>query len=153
MKATLNLALALCALGLALPTAAQFAKAEDAIKYRQSALTVLGTHFSRLGAMAEGKAPYDAAQAAANAEIVLVASRLPWHAFGAGTDKGRETAAHPEIWQQQAKFKERSEAMQAQVADQLVPAARSGSLEQLKASFGPTARSCKACHDDFRRKR
>ena len=31
-------------------------------------------------------------------------------------------------------------------------AAKSGSLEQLKAAFGPTAQSCKACHDDFRRK-
>jgi hypothetical protein len=29
---------------------------EDAIKYRQSALSVMGTHFGRLGAMANGKA-------------------------------------------------------------------------------------------------
>ena len=42
--------------------------------------------------------------------------------------------------------------MQATVAEKLLPAAKSGSLEQLKAAFGPTAQSCKACHDDFRRK-
>ena len=34
-----------------LPAAAQFAKPEDAVKYRQSALTVMGTHFGRVGAM------------------------------------------------------------------------------------------------------
>ena len=69
-----------------------------------------------------------------------------------GTDKGRETAARPEIWQEQAKFKERAEKMQATVAQTLLPAARSGNLDQLKAAFGPTAQSCKACHDEFRRK-
>lgn len=40
----------------------------------------------------------------------------------------------------------------AQVADKLVPAAKSGSLDELKTAFGPTAQRCKACHDDFRRK-
>lgn len=152
MKIAATSLLAAAVLTLAMPASAQFAKAEDAIKYRQSALTVLGTHFARLGAMANGKAPYDAAQAAADADVVLVASRLPWHAFGDGTDKGRETAARPEIWKEQAKFKERGDAMQAQVADKLVPAAKSGNLDQLKAAFGPTAQSCKACHDDFRRR-
>jgi cytochrome c556 len=42
--------------------------------------------------------------------------------------------------------------MQATVAQTLLLAAKSGNLDQLKAAFGPTAQSCKACHDDFRRK-
>ena len=49
MKIAVSLALALSAATLAPPASAQFAKAEDAIKYRQSALTVLGTHFGRPG--------------------------------------------------------------------------------------------------------
>ena len=40
---------------------AQFAKAEDAIKYRQSALTVMSNHMGRLAAMAKGERPFDAA--------------------------------------------------------------------------------------------
>lgn len=152
MKTIPTLLLALGAATLSVPAAAQFAKPEDAIKFRQSPLTVMGTYFSRLGAMANGKAPYDAAVAAADAELVAMVSHLPWQAFGPGTDKGRETAARPEIWQEQAKFKERAEKMQATVAQTLLPAARSGNLDQLKAAFGPTAQSCKACHDDFRRK-
>ncbi len=152
MKTIPTLLLALGAATLSVPAAAQFAKPEDAIKFRQSALTVMGTYFSRLGAMANGKAPYDAAVAAADAELVAMVSHLPWQAFGPGTDKGRETAARPEIWQEQAKFKERAEKMQSTVAQTLLPAAKSGNLDQLKAAFGPTAQSCKACHDDFRRK-
>ncbi|MFT3779119.1 MAG: cytochrome c [Ottowia sp.] len=151
MKTALSLMLALSAATLAVPAAAQFAKAEDAIKYRQSALTVLGNHFGRLGAMANGRAPFDAAVAAADADVVAVAARLPWHAFGPGTDTGRATAARPEIWTEQDKFKDRAEKMQAEVA-KLVPAAKSGNLDQLKAAFGPAAQSCKACHDDFRRR-
>lgn len=152
MKTIPTLLLALGAATLSVPAAAQFAKPEDAIKFRQSALTVMGTYFSRLGAMANGKAPYDAAVAAADAELVAMVSHLPWQAFGPGTDKGRETAARPEIWQEQAKFKERAEKMQSTVAQTLLPAAKSGNLDQLKAAFGPAAQSCKACHDDFRRK-
>ena len=44
-----------------LSAAAQFQKPEDAIKYRQSVMTVMANHLGRVGAMAQGKAPYDAA--------------------------------------------------------------------------------------------
>ena len=45
---------------LSAPASAQFAKAEDAIKYRQSAFFVMGQHFSRIGAMANGRRRSDA---------------------------------------------------------------------------------------------
>ena len=51
-----SLAVSAVALAAALPAAAQFAKPEDAIKYRQSALSVMGTHFGRIGAVVQGKA-------------------------------------------------------------------------------------------------
>ena len=54
-----------CGLCVALPAAAQFQKPEDAIKYRQSALTVMGNHFGRIAAMAQGRIPFDAKAAAA----------------------------------------------------------------------------------------
>jgi len=152
MKKLMHLALALGALSLSVPAAAQFAKAEDAIKYRQAALTVLGSHFGRLGAMAQGKMPFDATAAAADADVVAVVSKLPWHAFGAGTDAGAPTGARAEIWKEEAKFKERSDRLDAEVT-KLVAAAKTGNLDNLKAAFGPAAQSCKACHDDFRRRR
>ena len=39
----------------AAPAIAQFAKTEDAIKYRQSAMSLMGNHMGRLAAMAQGK--------------------------------------------------------------------------------------------------
>lgn len=149
MKKTLSLMSTLLVLTFAIPVQAQFAKPEDAIKYRKASYTVMAAHFGRLGAMASGRAPYDAKAAAENAELVAALSKLPWSAFGEGTDKG-DTRAKPEIWKESAKFKEASDKMQAEVV-KLNAAAKAGNLDALKAAFGPAAASCKACHDNFRK--
>ncbi|MBP6245579.1 cytochrome c [Limnohabitans sp.] len=149
MKTILNLLAAAMALTLAVPAQAQFAKPDDAIKYRKASFTVMATHFGRLGAMANGRLPYDAKVAADNAELVTTMSKLPWAAFGEGTDKG-ETRAKPEIWKESAKYKEAADKMQAEMA-KLNMAAKAGNVEALKAAFGPAAASCKACHDNFRK--
>lgn len=150
MKKLATLALIASAMTWSLPASAQFAKPEDAVKYRKSALSVMGTHFGRIGAMATGKAPFDAKAAADNADIVLTLSKLPWAAFGPGTDQG-ETKAKPDIWKDPAKFKSGAEKMQAEVV-KLSAAAKTGNLDTLKAAFGQTAEACKACHDTFRSK-
>ena len=149
MKAILSIMSAALAFTLALPAQAQFAKPEDAIKYRKASFTVMSAHFGRLGAMANGRVPYDAKAAAENAEVVSALAKLPWTAFGDGTDKG-ETRAKPEIWKETAKFKEASDKMVAEMG-KLNTAAKAGNLDALKAAFGPAAASCKACHDNFRK--
>lgn len=149
MKMILSLLSAAMAITLALPAQAQFAKPEDAVKYRKASYTVMATHFGRLGAMASGRAPYDAKVAAENAEVVATLAKLPWAAFGEGTDKG-ETRAKPEIWKELAKFKEASDKMQAEIT-KLNTAAKAGNLDALKTAFAPAAASCKACHDSFRK--
>ena len=130
------------------PAAAQFAKTEDAISYRQSAMFIQNQHFGRIAAMANGRAPFDASSAAANADSVAGISKLPWPAFGAGTEGGK---ARPEIWKEQAKFKELSEKLQAET-DKLQTVAKGGNLEAIKAQVGAVGQTCKACHDDFRKK-
>ena len=132
-----------------LPAAAQFQKPEDAIKYRQSAFTVMANHFSRVAAMAQGRVPFDAKVAAENADIVLTMSKLPFQGFGEGTDKGLPQRAKPEVWKEQAKFKAAAEKMQGEVA-KLDAAAKTGNLDAIKAAVGAVGGSCKACHDDFR---
>lgn len=151
MKAVAAFALAVATLGLSSPVAAQFAKPEDAIKYRQSALFVLGQHFGRLGAMANGRIPFDAKAAQENADVVAHMAHLPWAGFGPGTDKGAPTKALPEIWTEQAKFKEHSDKLQAETV-KLAAAAKTGNLDNLKSAFGATASTCKACHDSYRGK-
>jgi cytochrome c556 len=149
MKKITAAALAAFAVTLAVPAAAQFAKPEDSIKYRQSALFVMGQHFGRIGAMANGRIPFDAAAAAANADVAVAMSKLPWAGFGPGTDKGLPTKAKAEIWSDSAKFKAAGDKMQEEMV-KLAAAAKTGSLDNLKAAFGPVAGTCKACHDDFR---
>jgi len=137
---------------LAAPASAQFAKREDAIKYRQSAMFVMGTHFyGRLGPMAGGKVPFDAKAAAENAAVVAQMAHLPWPAFMPGTDKGGNTKAKPEIWTEQVKFKESADKMIAETV-KLDAAAKTGNLDALKTAYAATSDSCKACHDAFQNK-
>lgn len=150
MKTLVSATLAAVVLAMSAPASAQFAKPEDAIKYRKASLTVMAAHFGRIGAMVNGKAPFDAKAAAENAELVATLSHLPWAAFGPGTDLG-ETKAKPEIWKEQAKFKGGADKLQAE-ATKLAAAAKTGNLDNLKAAFGATAETCKACHDAFRAK-
>jgi cytochrome c556 len=150
MKFAASLAFAAVA-ATALPASAQFAKPEDAIKYRQSALFVMGQHFGRIGAMATGKAPYDAKAALENAEIVDQMAKLPWAGFVEGSDKAGNTKAKPEIWSEQAKFKDHNLKLVSETP-KLVAAAKTNNLDNLKAAFQSTAGTCKACHDDFRNK-
>ena len=150
MKKTFLSTLTLAAIALSLPAAAQFAKPEDAIKYRKSAFTLTAAHFGRLGAMSTGKVPFDAKVASDNAEIVANLSKLPWAAFGEGTDMG-ETKAKADIWKQAASFKEHSDKFQAE-ALKLAAAAKTGKEDAFKAAFTATAGTCKSCHDDFRSK-
>jgi len=149
MKTIASFVLAAAAVTLAAPASAQFAKPEDAIKYRKSALTVMATHFGRVAAMASGRVPFDAKVAADNAAIAESMSKLPWAAFVDGSDKG-ETKAKPEIWSDAAKFKEANEKMQGEMT-KLAAAAKTGNLDSIKAAVGATGGSCKACDDVFRK--
>ena len=149
MNRSLLVAAALAGVAFGLPAAAQFQKPEDAIKYRQSSFTVMSNHFGRIGAMAQGKVPFDAKAAADNAAIVLVMSKLPYTAFGEGTDKGLPTRAKPEVWSNNAKFKAAAEKLQGEVV-KLDEAAKGGNFDAVKAAAGAVGSACKACHDDFR---
>lgn len=148
MKFAASLALAAAACALALPASAQFAKPEDAVKYRQGALFVMGQHFGRIGAMVNGRAPYDAKAAVANAEVVAFMSHLPWAGFGEDTDM-ISPRAKGAIWKEQARFKEGQQRLMDQTA-KLLAAAKTNDLGNLKTAFGQTAQACKSCHDHFR---
>lgn len=146
---TWTTALAVLLAATAIPAAAQFAKPEDAIKYRQNALFVMQQNFARVAGMAQGKIPFDAkvaADSAANAEFV---SRLPWAGFGDGTDKGGNTKAKAEIWKDKAKFMEYAEKTQQEMT-KLSAAAKTGNQDAIKAAVGAVGGTCKTCHDAFR---
>jgi len=141
------LCVAVCA--TALPASAQFAKPEDAIKYRKSGMSMMSVHFGRVAGMANGRIPFDAKAAADNAEIATYLSKLPYAGFIDGTDKG-DTKAKPEIWAEMDKFKAAATKMQDEMV-KLNVAAKGGNIDQIKAQAGEVGKACKACHDTYRK--
>jgi len=149
MKRLLLAVTTVAGLGLSLPAAAQFQKPEDAVKYRQSAMFVMANHFGRIGAMVNGRAPYDAGVAATNAEVVATMSRLPFIGFVEGTPGTVKGGANAKIWSDRAGFDAGAKKMQDEVA-KLVTASKANNLDTLKAAFGEVGKTCKGCHDDYR---
>ena len=150
MKIIATLLITAATLTLSGTASAQFAKPEDAVKYRKSALFVMQQHFARVGAMANGRVPFDATAIAANAAIAESMSKLPWAGFVEGSDKG-ETRAKPEIWTEQAKFKEGADKMMAEMS-KLAVVAKGGDIESIKAAVNAVGGSCKSCHDAYQKK-
>lgn len=134
---------------LAMPALAQFAKPDDAIRYRRAAFTVMGTHFGRVAAMANGRAPFDAKAVADNAEVATLLSKLPYAGFVEGSDQG-ETRALPKIWAEMENFRTLAAKMQDEMA-RLNTAAKSGNGEAIKAAVAATDRACMACHESYRK--
>lgn len=150
MKKLTRLTMAIAVTVATIPAMAQFQKPDDAVKYRQNAFYVMSQHFGRLGAMANGKVPYDAKAAAENAAIVETLSKLPWAGFMPGTES-LKSSAKPEVWSEKAKFDQGAEKMRGEVT-KLAAAAKMGNVEALKAAFGDAASTCKACHDSYKMK-
>ena len=148
MKALVNSLLVTAAVVLAAPAHAQFAKPEDAVKYRQAAFRLMGNHMGRINAQLKADKP-DLRVIQSSAALVETFSLLPFEAFGPGTDKNTEAKA--EVWKEPAKFKAAAEKMQAEAA-KLVATTKGGDVKAIQTQFGAVGGSCKACHDDFKNK-
>ena len=127
------------------------AKPEDVIKYRQSVYKVMGWNFAPMAAMVKGEKPFDKEAFARHAMILSQMSPLAMEGFAAGSDKGAETKAKPEIWTKSADFKEKMDKMAGE-SKKLAAIASTGSFDDIKKQFGTTAGACKACHDDYKSK-
>ena len=149
MKKIAPFALAAFAIGFSASSSAQFAKPEDAVKYRKNSFFVMQQNFGRVAGMATGKIPFDAKVAADSAAVAEFVGRLPWVAFGDGTDKG-DTRAKPEIWKEKAKFNEYADKMNLEMS-KLAVAAKTGNLDSIKTAVAATGGTCKTCHDAYRK--
>ena len=152
MKKLVKLSICLIFVAVAVGGAyAQFAKPEDAIKYRKSVMFLIAQHFGRMGAVVKGKADYEKQSFTRNAMVMEALSHLPWEAsMMAGTDKG-DTTLNAAVFAKQDEFKASGQAFEAGTA-KLVSVSESGDLNAIKAQFGEVAKSCKGCHEKFRTK-
>ncbi|MCU0759968.1 MAG: cytochrome c [Steroidobacteraceae bacterium] len=124
-------------------------EAEAAIKYRQSVYTVIYNNFGPLGAMASGKAPFDAAIFKRNAARVAFMSSIAPDTFPEVSKTGN-TKAKPEIWANKAEFDKLMKDFQDKSGALASAAQKATSVDEVKAAFGATGAACKACHDKFK---
>ena len=131
--------------------AADFGKPEDAIKYRKAAMSLMGTHFKGMAAVIKGQSPYDKDAFMAEAQLFDTLSSLPWEAFAVmGSEKGDTTMTAAAL-ENPDKFKAETEQFQSAVKG-YISAAESGDLGGIKSAFGEVAKTCKSCHEAFRKK-
>ncbi len=130
---------------------AQFAKPEDAIKYRKSVMFLIAQHFQRMGAVVQGKSAYEKDAFSANADVVAMLATLPWEAtMEPGSDKG-DTTLSSAVFDKPAQFRKTAESFQTDTA-MLAGTAKGGDLNAIKAQFGKVAQNCNSCHTKFRKK-
>jgi len=129
---------------------AQFSKPEDAIKYRQSVMFVIGQHFGRLGAMVKGNQPFDQKSFANNTAVIEALAGLTWEAFLVpGSDQGK-TTMNSSVLKDPDGLKSLSQEFQLEVG-KLSAAAEGNDFNAIKAQFGAVAQSCKSCHGKTRK--
>lgn len=150
MKHSIQAALVAAAFAVAAPASAQFAKPEDAVKYRQSAMALIGNHMGRINAQLKSGNP-NVAAIQSSAALVETLSKLPFEAFTPGSDMVANTKVKPEYFKDTAKVKDLIDKMQSEVR-QLAATAKGGDVKAIQAQFGKVGQACKACHDDYRMK-
>lgn len=135
--------------GLSMHAQAQ-AKPDVMVKQRQAVMTLQGKYFGPLVAVAQGKAPYNAAAVQRNAGFLDNLSRMAWDGFDPST-KSEKTRALPAIYENNAKFKEYASRLENETS-KLVMLSSGGDEAAVKAQVGAIGKVCGACHDDFRQK-
>ena len=148
----IGLASSLISLGFLTVASAADPKPKDVAEYRQSVYTIIGWNFKPIGAMVKGEIPFDAAAVARHAQYVELMSKAALEGFakGSGPDAVKGTEAKPEIWTNWDKFESAMNDFQQESA-KLAEVAKGGDESAIKAQFGKTAETCKACHKEFRK--
>jgi cytochrome c556 len=133
------------------PPGPQKSPGERQVEYRQAVYTVLAGNFGPLGAMAGGKAPFDAAEVQLRAPRVAAMAGMIGDAFPESSKDVGGTKAKPEIWTEPAKFAAAVKEIQTKTAAlaTLVASDKTNSPAFQKA-VADVGAACKGCHDDFR---
>ena len=132
--------------------AQQSLKPEDMIKIRKAGFSYMAWNFGKIKANIDGNFNKDQVVAAANAVAAISGSGMG-ALFAPGTEQSigdQKTSVRPELFQQSGKVKELMGNLNKE-ANELAKVATTGDVVAIKEQFGKTGRTCKACHDDFRK--
>ena len=140
------------ALGLASTTFAQsIGKAEDQIRWRQSAYHTMAWSMGRIKANLDGTYNKDQVVQAANT-IQAIANSGMGILYQPGTEKGKgwkETRVKSELFTDKEGVGKVARPY-VEAANEMARIAATGDAAAVKAQFGKLGESCKGCHDKFR---
>ena len=135
------------------PAAAPVSKEEAAkiMHERHEGMEKIGKATKALGREMKNDAPDLAVIRTSAATIAELAPKTSvWFPAGTGPDVGK-THAKAEIWQKPEDFAAKTKDFQAAAAS-FNEAAKSSDVAAIKVRFGDLGKSCKACHDSYRKK-
>ncbi len=125
------------------------------VKERMGAMKSLGDAMKRLTAIMKGEAPYDSYAVVRNADfLVRHGGDAMTRMFPVGSNP-HPSEALPTIWEEWPKFENLAQDL-TRKASALRTVAQTPSANPSDAAirhFRDTARTCKACHDDFRQRK
>lgn len=127
-------------------------KPEEMIKYRKAGYSFMSWNMGKIKANLDGTFNKEQVIAAANV-VAATANSGMGALYAPGTDKDvgdQKTRLKPEFFQQQEKVKEVATNFNRE-ANELARVAATGDVAAIKAQFGKTGGTCKACHDQFRK--
>ncbi len=150
MQKFTKIAIATAAIAVATSALAQ-PKPEAFVKHRQSAFALMGWYFGPMGAVAKGEKPFNKDELVKATALVATMAKLPYDSFPVGTETVGNTQALPTVWSNNAKFKELAAKLSTET-ETLAKLASAGDEAGFKQQFGVVGGTCKACHDDFKKK-
>ncbi len=103
-----------------------------------------------IGEMAKGTKPFDAAKAAEAARDIAVTAKKIHELFPEGSGGGKSEAL-PAVWEHWDDFTAKADEL-GNAADTLA-SSLDGSDPQWKGAFQGVSDACKACHQDYRKKK
>lgn len=123
---------------------------EMAASYRQSTFKMVKQHFGPMVGMIKGEIDFNAEVFSKNAEALQSLTQLAPNGFVTpGVAKGSKVKEA--VWENPEDFAAKIKGFQ-DGANAIVEVAKSGDLATIKPVFGKAAKSCKACHKEYRSK-
>jgi cytochrome c556 len=129
------------------------ARAKTAIETRQGLFKLIANQNGPIGGMQRNQVPFDAAVVARNAARIKVLAEMAPDLFALDTREFKtiKTAALDGIWNSQADFKTKADAL-VSAADTLATTAKAGDKDATLKAAANVGKACGSCHDSFRAK-
>jgi cytochrome c556 len=124
-------------------------KGEQTLKYRKAVYQAIVWNFGPMSAMAQGKAPFNAAEFEMRAARVAALTPMLAEGYSAESQNVTGSKAKPELWSNRADFDAKLQDLVDRSAT-LATVARGRDEAKTKAAFLDTAGTCKACHDKYK---